>query len=92
VATRPLIEKSTDQLLVDCEVASEIYAEYIAFCAKELAEEKEAKFPNEGKVEALESQIRELKREKLSITVDNYAVINKALYVYAPLLKKRALS
>jgi len=42
-------------------------------------------------LEALETQLLELKREKLSIGVDNSAVINKALYVYAPLLKKRAV-
>lgn len=90
MATKPLIKKTTDELQVDCEVALEVYAEYLAFCAKQLAEERDSESPNQEKIDALQAQVRELKREKLSLGIDNGAVINKALYVYAPLLKKRA--
>lgn len=84
------IKKTTDELQIDCEVAVEVIAEYFAFLAKELADEKENPSPNLEKIEALETQLLELKREKMSIGVDNSAGINKALYVYAPLLKKGA--
>lgn len=90
MATKPLLKKNTDELQVDCEVASAVIAEYFAFCAKQLSEEKDNDSPNPEKIQALETQLRELKKEKMSIGVANAAVINKALYVYAPLLKKRA--
>jgi hypothetical protein len=90
MATEPLLKKSTDELQIDCEVAAEVYAEYLAFCAKELAKERDTDSPNLEKIETLEKQVRDLKREKMSISVDNLEVINKALYLYAPLLNKRA--
>jgi len=49
----------------------------------QLAEEKDNTSPNPDKVEALEVQLRELKREKMSLAVDNPALVNKALYIYA---------
>ncbi len=90
MTTQPSIKKTADELQIDCEVASEVFAEYLAFCARELAAERDADFPNTEKIEALEKQVRELKRDKMSIGVENTAMINKALYVYAPLLKKRS--
>ena len=84
------LKKTADELQIDCEVASEVIAEYFAFCAKQLAEEKDQASPNLEKIEAIEVQLLALKKEKMSIGVDNSAVINKALYVYAPLLTKRA--
>jgi hypothetical protein len=89
-AMQPLVKKSTAELDMECEVASVVLAEWFALCAKHLAEERDAETPNRGKIDALEAQLRELNREKMSIGVDNTSVINKALYVYAPLLKKRA--
>lgn len=83
------LKKTTDELQIDCEVAAEVIAEYFAFCAKQLAEEKEQASPNLEKVEAIEAQLMALKKEKMAIGADS-AVINKTLYVYAPLLKKRA--
>lgn len=88
-AAQPLVKKTTNELQIDCEVAAEILAEMLAFCAKELAEEADADTQNLEKIETLEKQILELKRDKLSIGLDNTEVINKALYFYAPLLKKR---
>ncbi|HEY9777202.1 MAG TPA: hypothetical protein V6C81_25795 [Planktothrix sp.] len=89
MATKPLIKKTIDELQIDCEVAAEVLAETLAFCAKELAQEKAVESPNQEKIETLERQVLELKRDKLSIGIDNTEVINKALYFYAPLLKKR---
>ena len=89
MATKPLVKKTIDELQLDCEVAAEVLAETLAFCAKELAEERDAESPNQEKIETLEKQVLELKREKMSIGVENTEVINKALYFYAPLLKKR---
>jgi hypothetical protein len=84
-----IVKKTTDELQVDCEVAAEVYAEYLAFCAKQLAEEWAAESPNQEKIDTLEAKVRKLKKEKLSIGINNTVVINKALYLYAPLLNKR---
>ncbi len=67
---------------------SSLLLETLAFCARELAEERDAESPNQEKIETLEKQVLELKRDKMFIGVDNSEVINKALYFYAPLLKE----
>ncbi len=90
MATKPLVKKTIEELQIDCEVAAEVFAEYLAFCARELAEERDCECPNLEKIETLEKQVRELNREKMSIGVDNVEIVNKAMYWYAPLLKKRA--
>ncbi len=90
MATKPLVKKTFDELQIDCEVASEVIAEYFAFCAKEMSDELDNLQPNQEKLDALEAQLLELKKEKRAISVESPEVINKALYVYAPLLKKRA--
>ena len=90
MATKPLSKKTIDELQIDCEVAAEVLAETLAFCAKELAEERDVEFPNQEKIQALEMQVLALEGEKMSIGVDNIEIINRALYFYAPLLKKRA--
>jgi hypothetical protein len=90
MTTQPLLKKTTDELQIDCEIAAEVFAEYLAFCARELAAERDVESPNTEKIAALENQVRELKREKMSIGIEHTELINKALYVYAPLLKKRA--
>lgn len=89
MAAKPLIQKAIDEMEIDCEVAAEVLTEVLAFCAKELAEEKDAEDPNQEKIKTLEKQILELKRDKMSIGAENTDAINKALYFYAPLLKKR---
>lgn len=87
LTTQPVPKKTTDELRVDCEVAVEVFAEYLAFCARELSAEQDADSPNTEKIEALEKQVRELKREKMMVGLENSDLIKKALYVYAPLLK-----
>lgn len=81
-------KKSLDQLQVDCEVAAEILAECMAYFAKQLATEKKLPQPNLDKVEALESKLDEIKRHQLSLSPQNPKLINDALYIWAPLLRK----
>ncbi len=88
MATKLPAKKTTDELQIDCEVAAEVIAEYFAFCAKQLAKEKKNASPNADKIKTLEAKLVELNREKLALGPDNADVINKALYIYAPLLKK----
>lgn len=85
--SNPITKKTSDELQVDCDVAAKVIAEYLAFWARELAKERDNEAPNLEKIETIETQLRELKREKLCISVDNIDAINKVLYVYAPLLK-----
>ncbi|MBI1271744.1 hypothetical protein GC174_15055 [bacterium] len=87
---KPLIQKAIDEMQIDCEVAVEVLTEVLAFCSKELAKEMDADYPNQEKIETLEKQVLELKRDKMSIGAESTDVINKALYFYAPLLKRRA--
>ncbi len=89
--TATISDRNSDERGIDCEIAADIIAEYFAFFAKLLAEEKIASSPNCARVEALETQLRELKREKMAVAVENSALITKALYIYAPLLKRSAM-
>lgn len=82
------LKKTTDELQIDCEVAAEIIAAYFARCAKQLAAEKRKASPNDEKINALESQLRELHREKMELGVDNTKLIEKALYIYSDNLKQ----
>lgn len=69
-------------------MAAEIIAAYFAHCAKQLAAEKSKASPNDERVNALESQLRELHREKMELGVDNAALIDKVLYIYSDNLKQ----
>ena len=69
-------------------MAAEIIAAYFARCAKQLAAEKRKSSPNEEKINALESQLRDLHREKMELGVDNTQLIEKALYIYSDNLKQ----
>ncbi len=75
-----LVKKTLEELQVDCEVASEVLAECLAFCAKELAQERAVESPNLEKIEALETEARELKQQEMAIGVENTQVVHKALY------------
>ncbi len=86
MATKFPAKKTTDELQIDCEVVAEVLAEYSAYCANKLADERDNASPNQEKIEALEAQLREIKREKMSLGLDNTDVIKRALYIYAPLL------
>jgi hypothetical protein len=88
VAAQLSAKKTSDELQIDCEVASAIIADYFAYYAKRLAKEKQNSSPNVDKIKALESQLLELHREKMALGTNNSDLINKAFYIYAPLLKK----
>jgi hypothetical protein len=87
MATKVPAKKSKAELQTNCEVAAEILAEYFAFCAKLLAAAKQESPTNNDKVRALQTQLDELHREKLALSLDNIELINKALYLYARILK-----
>lgn len=85
-----LVKKTTAELQIECEVASEVIAECVALYAQELSEERDLESPNPAKIEALEQRVRELKQLKRALRVDDTAAVDKVLFSYAPLLKKRA--
>ncbi|MCC7530795.1 MAG: hypothetical protein IT342_19890 [Candidatus Melainabacteria bacterium] len=88
MATKLPAKKTNDELEIDCEVAAAILAECFAYFAKQLAEEKKSKTPNEDKLKTLEAKLLELKRDEMALGPENVIVINNALYVLAPLLRK----
>lgn len=83
------LKKTNEELEVDCEVALEVISEMFAFCAKQLAEANASDNPDRAEITTLEKELALLKHEKMSIGLDNPDVLNKALFYYAPLLKKR---
>lgn len=91
MATKLPAKKTTDELQIDCEVAAEVLAECFAYFAKQLAEEKKSPAPNQDKVRTLEAKLLELKRDEMALGTENKDLINSALYVWAPLLRKAEL-
>lgn len=91
MATKLPAKKTTDELQIDCEVAAEVLAECFAYFAKHLAAEKKSPSQNEDKVRTLEAKLLELKRDEMALGTENEDVINNALYVWAPLLRKAEL-
>jgi hypothetical protein len=85
MATKLPAKKTTGELQIDYEVASEIIAEYFALVAKQLANEKRQPTPNPEKIKSFESQLLKLKHEKMNLSDEK--VIHNAMYNYAPLLK-----
>ncbi len=77
------LNKTNDELQVDCEVAAEIIAAYFSRCAIRLAAEKRKSSPNEEMISALDAQLRKLHQEKMELGVDNSKLIEKALYIYS---------
>lgn len=69
------------------ETATETLAEYIGYLHSEIDAEQDKAEPNAGRVEALEQQLEIVVGERRAITPDNLALINRALYIYAPFLK-----
>lgn len=60
---------------------------YIGFLSNEIMDEEQQEKPNQGKLDALDKQIKMVYKERESIRSDNYEMINRALYVYAPIVK-----
>ncbi len=69
------------------ETATETLAEYIGYLNSEIDTEDDKPEPNAGRIEALEHELEIVVDERRAITPDNIALINRALYVYAPHLK-----
>ncbi len=70
------------------EAATETLAEYnIGYLNSEIDAEQDKAEPNAGRIEALEHEMEIVIDERRAITPDNLGLINRALYVYAPLLK-----
>lgn len=69
------------------EAATETLAEYIGYLNSEIGAEEDRGEPNLGRIEALGHELEILVDERRAITPDNLDLINRALYVYAPLLK-----
>ena len=69
------------------ETATETLAEYIGYLHSEIDAELEAVTPNRERVAALEHELAIVLGERRSVTPDAFAIINRALYIYAPRLK-----
>lgn len=69
------------------ETATETLAEYIGYLNSEIDTEQGKSAPNTGRVDALEHELDIVLGERRMLTPDNLNIINRALYVYAPLLK-----
>lgn len=69
------------------ETATETLAEYIGYLHGEIDAEQDKAEPNAERIEALEQQLDIVIGERRAITPDNLALINRALYIYAPFLK-----
>jgi hypothetical protein len=69
------------------ETATETLAEYIGYLNCEIDTEQYKSEPNMGRVSALEHELDIVLGEHHLLTPNNLNIINRALYVYAPLLK-----
>ncbi|QCU27875.1 hypothetical protein FE789_06085 [Burkholderia pseudomallei] len=69
------------------ETATETLAEYIGYLSSEIDAEQDKAESNAERIGALEQQLDIVIGERRAITPDNLALINRALYIYAPLLK-----
>lgn len=69
------------------EAATETLAEYIGYLSREIDAELEKAAPNIGRSEALKHELEIVLDERRSITPDDAALIDRALYVRAPFLK-----
>lgn len=69
------------------ETATETLAEYIGYLNCEIDTEQDNSEPNIGRVAALEHKLDIVLGERRLLTPNNLNIINRALYMYAPLLK-----
>jgi hypothetical protein len=69
------------------EAATETLAAYIGYLSSEINIELGKSEPNLGRIEALKRELDIVWSERRLLTPDNTNIINRALYVYAPLLK-----
>ena len=69
------------------ETATETLAEYIVYLNCEIDTEQEKVEPNPERITALEHELDIVLGERRALTPSNRDIINRALYVYAPMLK-----
>ena len=69
------------------ETATETHAEYIGYLNCEIDTEQEKVEPNPERITALEHELDIVLGERRALTPSNRDIINRALYVYAPMLK-----
>lgn len=79
--------RSLTALTARLETATETLAEYIGYLNDEIDAEQDKAEPDAERVEALEQQLDIVIGERRAISPDNLALINRALYIYAPFLK-----
>ena len=70
------------------EAATEALAEYIGYLNCEIDAEQEKVGPNPERVTALERELDIVLGERRALTPSNRDIINRALYIYAPVLKR----
>ncbi len=83
----PENERDTAGEIAIFQTATETMACYIGYLRNQIREESKQSVPNEDRIRALDEQCWSVVRERKAITLDNEALIRKALYVYAPFLK-----
>ena len=69
------------------ETTTETLAEYIGYLNCEIDTEQEKVEPNPERITALEHELDIVLGERRALTPSNRDIINRALYVYAPMLK-----
>jgi hypothetical protein len=69
------------------EAATETLAAYIGYLNCEIDTEQEKVEPNPERITALEHELDIVLGERRALTPSNRDIINRALYVYAPILK-----
>lgn len=80
-------ELSPIAVIAKLEAATETLAEYIGYLNSEIDAEQDKSGPNADRIAALERELDSVVDERHALTPDNSALIDRALYVYAPFLK-----
>lgn len=70
------------------EAATETLAEYIGYLSGEIDSEQEKAAPNPERITALEHELSIVLMERRVLTPGNRDIINRVLYIYAPMLKR----
>ncbi len=70
------------------EAATETLAEYIGYLHSEIDSEQEKAAPNSERITALERELGIVLGERRTLTPSHRDIINRALYIYAPVLKR----
>lgn len=73
--------------IVQLETATETMMAYIGYLNTEISNEEEAEKPNMARLTALQTEMDAVTKERNAVTPSNQMLIDKALYVYAPIMK-----